>query len=87
MKILDNFGDRVFQFTIISWYNWNETAFTCSNSTMKKTTMCEIRSKLLIKTPERRHWRRSNVSIVNIEQILYIVLAFPRGEFGTQLNI
>ena len=30
-------------------------------------TRCEICSKLTIKTPERRHWRRSCVVIVNFE--------------------
>ena len=32
-------------------------------------TRCEICSKLTIKTPERRHWRRSGVFIVNFEHI------------------
>ena len=36
--------------------------------------MCEICSKLTIKTPERRHWRRSCVFIVNFEQISNIVV-------------
>ena len=31
--------------------------------------MCEICSKLAIKTPERRHWRLSGVLIVNFEHI------------------
>ena len=30
---------------------------------------CEICSKLTIKTPVRRHWRRSRVFIVNFEHI------------------
>ena len=30
---------------------------------------CEICSKLIIKTPERRHWRRSGVFIVNFEHV------------------
>ena len=38
--------------------------------------MCEIYSKLTIKTPERRHRRRSGVFIVNFELILHIVLVF-----------
>ena len=33
--------------------------------------------KLTIRTPERRHWRRSGVFIVNFEQISLIVLMFP----------
>ena len=40
-------------------------------------TMCEIYSKLTIKTPERRHWPLSGVFIVNFEQISHIVLVLP----------
>ena len=36
--------------------------------------MCKTCSKLAIKTPERRQWRRSCVFVVNFEQILHIVL-------------
>ena len=32
--------------------------------------------KLTIRTPERRHWRRSGVFIVNFEQISHFVLVF-----------
>ena len=39
-------------------------------------TRCEISLKLTIKAPERRHWRRSDVFIVNFEQILHLVLVF-----------
>ena len=39
-------------------------------------TRCEICSKLIIKTPERRHWRRSSVFIVNFEHISHLVLVF-----------
>ena len=39
-------------------------------------TRCEICSKLTIKTPERRHWRRSGVFIVNFEHISHLVLVF-----------
>ena len=39
--------------------------------------MCEICSKLTIKTPEQRQWRRSGAFIVNFEQISHIVLIFP----------
>ena len=50
-------------------------------------TRCEICSKLIIKIPERRHWRRSGVFIVNFgrlsgifivnfEHILHLVLVF-----------
>ena len=39
-------------------------------------TRCEICSKLTIKTPGRRHWRRSGVFIVNFEHISHLVLVF-----------
>ena len=38
-------------------------------------TSCEICSKLTVKTPQQRHWRRSGVFIVNFEHIPYLVLA------------
>ena len=37
---------------------------------------CEICSKLTIKTPERRHWRRFGVFIVNFEHNSHLVLVF-----------
>ena len=37
-------------------------------------TRCEIGSKLTIKTPERYHWRRSGVFVVNFEHISHLVL-------------
>ena len=39
-------------------------------------TTCEICWKLAIKTPERRHWRRSDVFNVNFQHISHIVLVF-----------
>ena len=39
-------------------------------------TRCEICSKLTINTPERRHWRRFGVFIVNFEHISHLVLVF-----------
>ena len=33
-------------------------------------------SKLTIKTPERRQWRRSGVFIVNFEHVSHLALAF-----------
>ena len=39
-------------------------------------TWCEICSKLTIKTPKRRHWRRSGVCIVNFEHIPYLAVVF-----------
>ena len=39
-------------------------------------TRREISSMLTIKTPERRHWDRSSVFIVNVEHISHLVLMF-----------
>ena len=39
-------------------------------------TRFEICPKLTIMTPDRRHWRRSGVFIVNFEYILHFVLVF-----------
>ena len=39
-------------------------------------TSCEICSKLTLNTPERFHWRRSGLFIVNFEHISYLVLVF-----------
>ena len=33
--------------------------------------MCENSSKLTVNIPERRHWRRSRVFIINFEQIFF----------------
>ena len=37
---------------------------------------CDVCSKLTIKTPERRHWLRSSVFIVNFEHISHLALVF-----------
>ena len=39
-------------------------------------TRCAICSKLTINIPERRHWGRSGIFIVNFEYILFLVLLF-----------
>ena len=39
-------------------------------------TRCEICSKLTIKIPERRYWRRSGIFIVNFDHISYLVVVF-----------
>ena len=38
--------------------------------------MCEICSKLTIKTPEQRHCRRSGVFIINFEHMSHLVVMF-----------
>ena len=46
--------------------------------------MCEICSKLTIKTSEQSQWRCSGVFIINFQQISLIVPVFPL--FHTQIN-
>ena len=46
---------------------------------------CEICSKLLIKIPERRHWRRSGIFIINFEHIPHLVLVFLLLTLSMQL--
>ena len=41
-----------------------------------KRKMCEILSKLTMKTTEQRHWRHSGVFIVDFEHISHLVLVF-----------
>ena len=50
-------------------------------------TRCEICSKLTVKTPERRQWRRFVVFIVNIEHILHLVLVFLLLTLKMQMSI
>ena len=53
-------------------YPANIYLFKVNNRSDRKR--CKICSKLTIKTPERRHWRRSGVFIVNVEHISHLVL-------------
>ena len=48
--------------------------FGVSNGNTK--TGCEICSKLAIKIPEGRHWRRSGIFIVSFEHISHLALVF-----------
>ena len=52
------------------------------NNKDTRTTLC---SKLTIKTPERRQWRRSGVFIVNFEHISHLVLVFLLLTLNMQL--
>ena len=45
-------------------------------NTRNTRTRCEIGSKLTIKIPERHHWRRSGVFVVNFEHISHLALVF-----------
>ena len=51
----------------------SQLEFTSSKLTIEELR-CEICSKLIIKTPKRRHWRRSDVFIVNFENISHLLL-------------
>ena len=48
-------------------------------------TRCEICSKLTIKTPERGHWCRSGVFIVNFERISQLALVFLLLTLGRKI--
>ena len=49
-----------------SWIPVGVYLFTVNNKNTK--TICKICSKIIIKTPERRQWRRSGVFIVDFKQ-------------------
>ena len=53
-----------------------QLTFTYSMSTIETLERSEICSKLPIKTPERRQWRRSGGFIVNSKHISHIFLVF-----------
>ena len=53
-----------------------QPAFTWTKSNRNTRTRREIYSKLIITTPERCHWRRSGVFIVNFEHLPHLVLVF-----------
>ena len=50
--------------------------YMCKINNRNTRTRCKICSKLTIKTPERRHWRRSGLFIVSFELISQLVLVF-----------
>ena len=47
--------------------------------------ICEICSKLAIRTSEWYHWQRSGLFFVNFEQISHIVLVFPLVTLNKQM--
>ena len=65
-----------------SYFNelWQQDKYLGGNYMFKVNrntrTRCEICPKLTTKTPERRHWCRSGVFIVNFEHISQLVLVF-----------
>ena len=56
------------------------------NGEMRITEVNRI-LKLTIKTPERRHWRRSDVFIVNFEHNSHLVLVFLLLTLGRYMPV
>ena len=53
-----------------------QSSITCSKSTIETLEQrCKICSKLTIKPPKRRHWRRFGIFIVNFEHISHLCSA------------
>ena len=55
---------------------WRKRIYLLKVNNRNTRTRCEICSKLTIKTPEWRQYRRSGVFIVNFEHISHFVLMF-----------
>ena len=57
----------------------SQPAITCSKLTIETLEQgVKYVKKLTVKTPKRRHWRRSGVLIVNFEHISLLVLDFEQ---------
>ena len=56
--------------------NERESIYLLKVNNRNTRTRCEICAKLTIKTPERPHWPRSGVFIVNFEHISHLVVVF-----------
>ena len=55
---------------VLSYFPANTYLFKIKNRNTREK--CKICSKLKIKTPEQRHWRRSGVFTVNFEHISHL---------------
>ena len=81
LNILQNPIDQIQIFKVNPKYSNSQQKHSLSDIHLFKVNnenaMCEICSKLTVKTPERRHWRRPDVFIVNSEHISHVVLVFP----------
>ena len=72
--VLELMGKR---HTMKSFYNSNPAGiYLLKINNRNARTRCELYSKLTIKTPEQRQWRRSSVFIVNFEHISHVALVF-----------
>ena len=58
------------------WPNWKKGRSQPAITFSKLTIETLEQGELTIKTPERRHWRRSGVLTVNFEHISQLVLVF-----------
>ena len=79
--LLFPFRSRCFQQQISEMVLFVTIAIAASNYMFKVNnrntrTRCKICSKLTIKIPERCHWRRFGIFIVNFERISHLVLVF-----------
>ena len=50
--------------------------YLLKNNNRNTRARCEICSKSVINIPERRHWHRSGIFIVNFEHISHLALVF-----------
>ena len=71
---MDGLLVHVFVYYDDSLLHLKQILFKVSNTYTR--TRCEICSKLTIKIPERRYWRRSGIFIVNFEHISHLALMF-----------
>ena len=73
-----NLVSVVFKAFPIVFRNWELPANIYLPKVKNRNTRirCEICSKITIKTPEQRQWRRSGVFMVNFEHISPLVLVF-----------
>ena len=96
LEILRNLFGRFIVLVKVSGNPTNSTKCTRSNpagiylfkvNNRNTRTRCEICSRLTIKTPERRHWHRSGVFIVNFELVSHLVLVFLLLTLNIQLPV
>ena len=70
-----------------SFYYPSQPAITCSKLTIETLEQkCELCSKLTLKTPKRRQWRRFGVFIVNFEHISHLCSSVSIVNFKYQLR-
>ena len=73
---MENFGRMIGNKFLISKETFPIGIYLLKVNNRSTRKRCEICSNLIITTPERRHWRRSDVFIVKSEHISHLVLVF-----------